>query len=264
MKKTRGKKYSIIIAPDDGSKIREYTISQRGVQVLKVVSICIFLGIVGLFFEYGSIIQKNLKIRSLEAHNKELVERYGKLQAFEEEFKGYKERMLKLANMLGIESRLPSSGTRISVTPKIGETSGLPDGSVPEEQSSDLSSERPTGLPIPGDVKKWLSRSFSSSHAGIDFATSSGTPVLSTMDGIASFAGWSDTLGYLVKVTNISTGYTTLYGHLMKFTVSLNNKISAGDKIGYVGSTGRSSAPHLHYEVWLNGVAQDPKSYLSE
>lgn len=260
MKKAREKNYSIIIVPDDGSKIRKYNISQTGVQVLKIVSVCIFIGIVGLFFEYGSIIQKNLKIRSLEAHNKELVERYGKLQAFEEEFKDFKSRMLKLSNMLGIKANLSNPSAHVSVTPKAGEVSDLSVGTP----ASGVSSVRPHGAPLPGEVKYWLSRSFSSSHNGMDFSTSAGTTVLSTMSGVVSFAGWNDTLGYLVKVTNTNSGYTTLYAHLIKTAVNLNDDVSVGATIGYVGSTGQSSAPHLHYEVLLNGVAQNPKLYLSD
>lgn len=253
MKKTRSKRYSIIIVPDDGSKVKKYTLSQTAVNVLKIFSICILLGIIGLFFEYGSIIQKNLKIRSLEAHNKELVERYGKLQIFEEEFRDYKGRMLKLANMLGVESAASIPPARISVTPTAGETSEYK-----------LPSVKPTGVPLTGEVKYWLSRSFSQSHTGIDFATSSGTPVLSTMRGVVSFTGWNDTLGYMVKISDSTTGYTTVYAHLTKFVVTMGKEISTGATVGYVGSTGKSSAPHLHYEVLLHGVSQDPKLYLSK
>jgi murein DD-endopeptidase MepM/ murein hydrolase activator NlpD len=249
----RQKKYSIVIIPDDGSKIRKYAFSQRGVNVLKVVFICIILGVLGLVLEYGNMIEKNLKIKELEEHNKELVERYGKLQTFEEEFAQFKERVFKLANMLGIESKTLSSSANISVNQE-EDVSGL----------SENGSRNPEGLPFLKGTKNWVSRSFSDYHSGMDFSASLGTTVISTMTGVVKFAGWNDTLGNIVNISNEETGYGTVYGHLTKYSVTTGEKISKGNVIGYVGSTGRSTAPHLHYEVWLDGESKDPRLYIGE
>jgi len=98
-------------------------------------------------------------------------------------------------------------------------------------------------------------------HAGIDYAASSGTPVLSAGDGTVVRAGWSGGYGNLVEVRH-RNGVTTRYAHLRGFASGVRGgaRVAQGDVIGYVGSTGLSSAPHLHYEFLVNGRQQDPRA----
>lgn len=98
-------------------------------------------------------------------------------------------------------------------------------------------------------------------HAGIDYAANSGTPVLSAGDGTVVRAGWSGGYGNLVEIRH-RNGVTTRYAHLRGFAQGVRGgaRVSQGDVIGYVGSTGLSSAPHLHYEFLVNGRQQDPRA----
>ena len=104
-------------------------------------------------------------------------------------------------------------------------------------------------------------------HPGIDIATKKGEPIFSTADGVVSDARTdSPSFGITIKIDH-GYGYQTRYAHLSKLLVRKHQKVFRGQKIGEVGSTGRSQAPHLHYEVIKNGVRKDPAQkyfYLSE
>jgi murein DD-endopeptidase MepM/ murein hydrolase activator NlpD len=98
-------------------------------------------------------------------------------------------------------------------------------------------------------------------HTGMDFSAPVGTPVFATGDGVVERA---DNLaqGYGNHIViNHSFGYKTLYGHLSRFAVRAGKKVKRGDLIGYIGSTGMSTAPHLHYEVIRNNQKVNPVNY---
>lgn len=97
----------------------------------------------------------------------------------------------------------------------------------------------------------------STGHRAIDYAASAGTPIRSTADGVVSFAGWDGPYGNKVSVRHNGT-YSTNYAHMSKFAVKRGAKVSQGQVIGYVGSTGFSTGPHLHYEMVKNGVKINP------
>jgi len=95
-------------------------------------------------------------------------------------------------------------------------------------------------------------------HAGLDFTAPQGTPIYATADGVVKTAGFSDG-GYGNHVViNHGYGYETLYGHMYRVKVRSGQSVKRGDLIGYVGSTGKSTGPHCHYEVHKNGQKLDP------
>jgi murein DD-endopeptidase MepM/ murein hydrolase activator NlpD len=100
-------------------------------------------------------------------------------------------------------------------------------------------------------------------HFGMDFAAREGAPVLAVSDGIVMFSDWDQDLGWLVEVEH-GYGFTTRYGHNSSLRVERGQRIRRGQIIALVGSTGRSSAPHLHYEVWKDNTSVDPRNYLPD
>jgi murein DD-endopeptidase MepM/ murein hydrolase activator NlpD len=99
-------------------------------------------------------------------------------------------------------------------------------------------------------------------HPGVDFAATIGTPIYATADGVidqldVSFSGY----GKMIMIDH-GFGYRTRYAHMHGFAVKQGQKIKRGDLIGYVGDTGLSTAPHLHYEVFVNGVHANPVHYF--
>jgi murein DD-endopeptidase MepM/ murein hydrolase activator NlpD len=96
-------------------------------------------------------------------------------------------------------------------------------------------------------------------HTGIDFAAPTGTPIWAAGDGRIEFAGRKGGYGNAV-IVNHGRGITTLYGHMSRFGKAARNgrQVRQGELIGYVGSTGASTGPHLHYEYRINGDYKDP------
>lgn len=98
-------------------------------------------------------------------------------------------------------------------------------------------------------------------HAGSDFAGPVGTPVYTTGDGQVTFAGWLSGYGRVIKIQH-ANGIETRYAHLNKIRVNKGQRVSRGDRIGDMGNTGRSTGPHLHYEVRVNGAPIDPMKFI--
>lgn len=102
-----------------------------------------------------------------------------------------------------------------------------------------------------------ITRPFSSYHPGIDFATSEGTPVFATADGVVYEVGYDSLYGNYIEIRH-GKYYETFYGHLQSAIVRKGERVEMNQIVGYVGNTGRSSAPHLHFEVRHKGTPIDP------
>lgn len=98
-------------------------------------------------------------------------------------------------------------------------------------------------------------------HTGVDIAARPGSPVRATADGIVSYSGWSGANGNLVVIEH-GFGYSTCYAHNKELLVKVGRHIKRGDVIAYVGSTGRSTGPHVHYEVWIDRKSVNPIAYI--
>lgn len=177
------------------------------------------------------------------------------------------------------EGNNSSSGGDISNTEELpgteNETSAANNNPNNEEFSSETGSGQFTN-PLPGHRVNSGANSdfgwrpdFGRNHYGVDMAASSGTAIVASDDGTISFAGWQNPNNHgegwgLYVTINHGNGYTTLYAHCSKLNVSQGAIVKKGDVIGYVGSTGSSTGPHLHFEVKQNGSAIDPESLIPD
>jgi murein DD-endopeptidase MepM/ murein hydrolase activator NlpD len=100
-------------------------------------------------------------------------------------------------------------------------------------------------------------------HKGIDLAAPTGTPVYATAEGFVSMAQWFSSYGKYVQIEH-GADLQTRYAHLSSYVVEPGSRVQKGTLIGYVGSTGRSTGPHLHYEVRVNGIAVNPAPYMED
>jgi murein DD-endopeptidase MepM/ murein hydrolase activator NlpD len=98
-------------------------------------------------------------------------------------------------------------------------------------------------------------------HSGVDIAAPAGTPVRAALDGEVVYAGWNDGYGLVVFIWH-SSSLETRYAHLSSIVVKQRQVVRAGDVIGYVGSTGKSTGPHLHFEVRIGGKAVNPLDFF--
>lgn len=95
-------------------------------------------------------------------------------------------------------------------------------------------------------------------HKGMDFGAGYGSPIYAALDGVVQLAGRAGGYGNLVKLTH-GNGIQTAYGHMSRIAARPGQKVTRGQLIGYVGSTGMSTGPHLHFEVWKNGISVNPR-----
>ena len=129
-------------------------------------------------------------------------------------------------------------------------------------------SERPSIWPTQGRVTSYFGYRFHPIaghmlfHDGLDIANKTWTPVYSSADGIVHFVGIKDYFGKLVMVNHPESDCQTVYAHLQQTAVVAGQVVKRGDLVGYMGNTGRSTGPHLHYEVRVKGHAVNPLSYI--
>jgi murein DD-endopeptidase MepM/ murein hydrolase activator NlpD len=125
----------------------------------------------------------------------------------------------------------------------------------------------PKGFPVRGDIsspyghREHPMTGKGDFHSGIDISTSPGNPVKATADGIVSFSGWSGGSGNLVVLEH-GHDFSTFYAHNRRLNVKVGQKVKRGDVISYAGSTGNSTGPHVHYEIWKDGKPVNPRTYL--
>lgn len=98
-------------------------------------------------------------------------------------------------------------------------------------------------------------------HYGIDIASKTGTPIYAADGGKVVYAGYKGNYGYLVEIDH-GNGFKTRYAHCSKILVKVGDKVYKGQHIANVGNTGRSTGPHLHFEVLKNGKNQNPANYV--
>jgi murein DD-endopeptidase MepM/ murein hydrolase activator NlpD len=115
--------------------------------------------------------------------------------------------------------------------------------------------------PTPGPVTSVFGWRWGRPHQGIDIGAPSGQTIVASGSGTVFFAGWMGGYGNLILIDH-GNGIVTAYAHQTHFAVNQGASVGRGQAIGYVGSTGNSTGPHLHFEVRRNGVAVDPMPYL--
>lgn len=139
------------------------------------------------------------------------------------------------------------------------------------EDQQNLLASTPAIRPISRGEKSWVTSSFGfrispftgqrEFHQGFDISSRPGTPILATADGVVTFAGKKGLLGRTVIIDH-GHGMVTRYGHCQKFLKKRGEKVKRWEPIALVGNTGRSTGPHVHYEVRLNGIPVNPDKYI--
>jgi murein DD-endopeptidase MepM/ murein hydrolase activator NlpD len=126
----------------------------------------------------------------------------------------------------------------------------------------------PRGFPVSGDITSGYGKRKDpvsgepEFHSGLDISSSPGNPIQATADGVVSYSGWTQNSGYIVVLEH-GYGYSTIYAHNKKNAVRVGQRVKTGEVIAYVGSTGKSTGPHVHYEVWKDGKNVNPFKYVN-
>lgn len=266
MKLNKGKHLNFLIYPDQGQGI-----SFRISKILAYALVGILGLLITIFFVFvrslGEISYRAFLSESFLQENQRLRDYNAKVIDMEKELSKYRDLTIRIAQLAGVEkaSFNPSTSLKTGVV--------LANDSLAQIEKEDelLLAEGlergdsiPWGLPLDG----WISKDFTEDpkslggpHPGIDIAASEGKEVKVTASGVVKFAGWDDYYGNLIIIDH-KNRYETYYGHNLKLRVSKNEKVKRSQVIALSGNTGRSSAPHLHYEIKKGGVPVNPKNYL--
>jgi len=131
----------------------------------------------------------------------------------------------------------------------------------------DLYMATPKGFPVEGDISSPYGRRENpfggerTFHSGVDISGPPGTPIRATADGVVSYSGWTQYSGYVVLIEH-GCGFSTAYAHNRSNTVKVGQRVKRGEIIAYIGSSGKSTGPHVHYGVWEKGKSVNPSKFL--
>jgi murein DD-endopeptidase MepM/ murein hydrolase activator NlpD len=288
--------YTLIVVPHAKARFRKVQVSVRLIKWVAGGVGTLALIVMGVLIHYSRIAFEVHELRRLRTENSELRERTqayeqnaGKLQSKLEQLQGI---VNKLGVMAGLEQSLPSGGAAPNAgvggptgaidtdTPPIGASSlvsmdkELTSLTARSEQLEAFYRDQSTLLastPSVWPVRGYLSAGFGNRadpftgqrdfHPGIDVSTPIGTRVVSPADGLVVSCAERGAYGNSMIIDH-GFGIVTRYGHLSGYNVKPGARVRRGDVIGFVGSTGRSTGPHLHYEVWVRDQAQNPIHYI--
>jgi murein DD-endopeptidase MepM/ murein hydrolase activator NlpD len=285
------KRYStIIFVPHARAKFRKLKVSHR--LLFSLVSLVTSSLCLSTFFsvQYFTSLSQTHELSKLRRENRELQtanEQFGKsVESLRTQLRTVEDRTRKLAIIAGITtldeaSQGGTGGVRSdenAVNPYRDDVDKMSfrshslnkDLSVLEQKfmaQSRLLSSTPSIAPVRGILTDGFggrSDPFTGEpgqHNAIDISSAIGQPVRSPADGIVVKAEWANGYGNVIYISH-GYGYSTRYGHLKAFAVRPGSRIKRGDVIGYVGSTGRSTGPHLHYEVRMNNNPVNPLEYI--
>lgn len=283
---------TLIIVPHSKARFLKFSFSTRTLVVAAVAaSLALVLSVTAIVFT-GSAVNRRVELQRLRVENAELSTVNQELELTIAEVQGrldeFEERTARLALAAGMEAEAVGFSGSGGSTSRVG--SGGPYDRLPESPDSLLAQGRwvhsqldlvedqivrqdrilastPTVAPVRGLITDGFGRRRDpftgrpAHHRGLDISARRGTPVQAPADGIVVFAGRNGGLGKTVRVSH-DFGFTTVYGHLDKISVEPGDEIYRGQEIGLLGNSGRSTGPHLHYEVHENGIAKNPLYFI--
>lgn len=285
--------YILFVARAEDGQLRKIPIPTRYLYVLAVGAVVGMLGLTGLASSYVRMLLKVSSYNELRAEQEDLKNRYSHLEQVA------KERDIQVASLGSLASevsslyglkpepvlvaaasadsfqdpQVSSSLDRLSTLKTVamnGATSaGLSLGLTRNVTTADWlrANSAPNLWPVEGPITGSFGERIDpfngegAFHSGVDIGSAYGQPVVAPAEGVVEFADFLGGYGRAITLDH-GHGITTRYGHLASFAVFPGQHVHRGDTIGYVGDSGRSTGPHLHYEVRINDIPVNPHKYL--
>jgi len=262
------KYFSIMVVPHDNTNMRNYRLSYT--LVYAFIALVLFAVITGVVFvvTYGKVLRTAYQATILANENAELRARNAQIDSLRTELVQLQTMSIQIKNMLGVNLSFEDSVLVANLSPAV--TSRVAsEGEMVAEETRAEQQRLLKAIPSFWPVKGYVTREFFTTggqksehyHPGMDIAVKSNTPVKSAAESVVVESGWDDTYGYRLLIDH-GFGITTLYGHNSRILVHVGDRVTRGQTIAFAGSTGKSTAPHLHFEVRKNGVPVDPRNYL--
>lgn len=207
------------------------------------------LAIAALIVSYGKIYWRAGQYELMRKRHDQMEAEFSKLQQIKAELARLRSEEAKVRQMLGVPKQPDTLSTaQVSSSASARETPAPP----PENNDRLVPSLMPT--------RGWVSAGISPQHRGVDIAARQGQPIMAAADGVVDSVDWD---GYYGNKLSLRHGdrYVTFYGHCDKVLVQQMQPVRRGQVIALVGSSGKSTGPHLHYEIHQDGKVVDPQSY---
>tara|TARA_B100000941_G_scaffold286506_1_gene260174 strand:+ start:70 stop:849 length:780 start_codon:yes stop_codon:yes gene_type:complete len=246
-------KFTFFIVPDDDSETKSFSLGKNFIRFLVVAPVLVLIILFTsamIYFpqisNYDNLHQKYSVLVSERVKVLDLIKSLEKISHMDE----------FVRNSLGADFNF-------SEAPEITDSVLM---IIPENNIISLSDNIPSFPPVEGFISQRMESKFfniDKSHGGIDIVAKEGTPINSASSGVVVFSGWTYEMGNLIIIYH-GGGYITHYGHNQNNLVSRLDIVKRGDIIGYVGNTGISSGPHLHFEIWKGDNSIDPLIYFPE
>jgi len=271
--KRQGRQLSVLIIPDDGSSTREFKLGYGLIRGLIGGQILLFVLVIlgGVFYsrslywesEALRLTRDNRSLQSDMRQVGELAETVSRMKQVEKQLHAM------LSPTIDVPTK-PVSDTEVRKAPVLTAASGLEQTVVraalrglPTSDVRLVPNIWPVGR-FEGVVTQEFTVSTGTvdrSHTGIDIAASEGAIVTAAADGRVVFAGEDRDLGLVISIDHFGV-YLTRYGHNSTMLIRAGDSVKKGQPIALVGNTGRSSGPHLHYEIWQQGTPRNPRDFL--
>ena len=271
------RKYNtIIFVPHAKARFRKFTVSSRLLTVAAVGIGAVLISAIAFGWAYLSAARRDYQYRQTVAENLRLknstTELSAKLKNLSQQLSSFESRTRRLAIVAGLSDTAskamggPNIPADLAVRPEELDAR-LDQIETQLQRRSAIASSTPTVAPVRGLLNSGFGARTDpftgegAFHPGLDISTSFHEPVLATAEGVVVKSGWLGDYGKAVAITH-ATGYTTIYGHMDAIFVHEGQRVRRGDRVGLVGSTGRATGPHLHYEVRKNDRPLNPLEYI--
>jgi len=281
----KGKKYyTIMFIPEGNAKTFSIHVYRNIIYSLAAFSIVFFIGFFCLIFKSGEIAAKLQLVYALRSDNKKLIEENQKLNYVRDKIDKIESLgayLQRIATAAGDSIKKPAAAATVG---KLGDETVFKKDGIDEivdkirlsntdvykdlRQRGEVTEGLLAAIPNIQPTEGWITRKFiiqpndtEQVHTGIDFAATSGSLIRSTARGVVEDV-YKDTYFGLMVTIKHGYGFMTRYGHCLQVLVAKGDHVERGQTIALVGNTGRSSAPHLHYEILKDDKNVDPMEYL--
>jgi murein DD-endopeptidase MepM/ murein hydrolase activator NlpD len=282
--------YILFVARDAEGELRKIPIPLHYLYVFMVGALIGMLSITGMAGSYGRMLAKVMRFNQLRTEKEALKTRYTQLEQVA------KEKDIQVASLGTLASEVStlyglkqdallkndSPSTDESVQDSLDQFSALRHTAMTGAATIGIGmglnhtatitdwlrlAEAPNLWPVEGRITGSFGERIDpfngegAFHRGIDISTGYGNRIVAPADGVVVYAGPENGYGRLIQIEH-AHGIVTRYGHMSAFAVTSGQRVSRGQAIGYVGMAGRSTAPHLHYEVWVHNSPVNPYKFL--
>jgi murein DD-endopeptidase MepM/ murein hydrolase activator NlpD len=247
-------KYVTIMLVPDGTDARTgWRMRQWLLRTIVISLIVLLVGIVLFFAFYGQVLSRAAVTERVMQENLDLKRYYYKVQLLEQNLHQVREVVTRMTKLAGIDFEFPELPDDSTLFAELAQTGG-----AVITRPSTLDWSLPAGLPIQGFVtQNYKTEQPDDYHPGVDIACAVGTPVLATGSGLVEYVAFDSVYGNMLVLRH-NDSVTTVYGHNDKVLVEEGQQVRVGSRLAESGNSGISTAPHLHYEVRINGEPIDP------